>query len=301
MRQLFAVEAASCGAPLAGQAQRTGTIRIPHVARVNRSPDSLVAAGRQRKPPIPQMEWAWFFDFDGTLVEIASSPARIVVHDDLAPTIVQLHWLTGGAVAVITGRAISDVDRFLPLPGVSVVGQHGLEQRHSNGETMSPPVRDESLRRLSDALTDAVARHPGLVAEFKGMSIALHYRMAPRLAGYAHRLLRSLQVEYAPEFVIQKGKRVVELKSAAADKGQVIRRLMIKEPFKGRVPVFIGDDLTDEVGFRVVNEMSGYSIKVGPGPTCARFRLRTVAQVREWLSAGMGAVAAGAPARSERG
>jgi len=80
---------------------------------------------------------------------------------------------------------------------------------------------------------------------------------------------------------------VVELKPAGADKGEVIRRLMMTKPFAGRTPVFVGDDLTDEAGFAIVNEMSGYSIKVGPGPTCARFSLRTVTRVREWLAEGM--------------
>jgi trehalose 6-phosphate phosphatase len=245
------------------------------------------------------MDWAWFFDIDGTLVEIASAPSRIIVHDELSPTIVQLHVLTGGAVSLITGRAISDVDRFFYLPGIPVAGQHGLELRGADGETTSHPVREETLRRVRDALTDAVARHPGLVAEFKGMSIALHYRMVPGLAGYAHRLVRALRAEYAQDFVIQKGKRVVELKHAGADKGELIRRLMTTKPFKGRTPVFIGDDLTDEAGFGMVNEMSGYSIKVGPGRTSARFRLRTVTQVRQWLSAGMSEATVVQPLRSE--
>jgi trehalose 6-phosphate phosphatase len=233
------------------------------------------------------MDWAWFFDIDGTLVEIASLPSRIIVHDELLPAIAKLHILTGGAVSLITGRAISDVDRFFDLPGISVAGQHGLELRVADGETSAHPVPEEALRRLRDALTDAIGPHPGLVAEFKGMSIALHYRMAPALASYSHRLLRSLGAKYAPDFVIQKGKRVVELKPPGADKGEVIRRLMTTEPFRRRTPVFVGDDLTDEAGFAIVNEMSGYSVKVGPGPTCACFRLRTVTQVREWLSAGM--------------
>ncbi|HLE57730.1 MAG TPA: trehalose-phosphatase [Rhodothermia bacterium] len=233
------------------------------------------------------MDWAWFFDIDGTLVEIASLPSRIIVHDELLSAIAQLHSLTGGAVSLITGRAISDVDRFFDLPAISIAGQHGLELRDAEGETIAHPVPEEALHRLRDALDDAIARHPGLVAEFKGMSIALHYRMAPALAGYAHRLLRLLGAKYAPNFVIQKGKCVVELKPAGTDKGEVIKRLMTTDPFRGRTPVFVGDDLTDEAGFAIVNEMSGYSVKVGPGPTCARFRLRTVTQVREWLSAGM--------------
>jgi trehalose 6-phosphate phosphatase len=233
------------------------------------------------------MEWAWFFDIDGTLVEIASLPSRIIVHDELLRAIARLHVLTGGAVSLITGRAISDVDRIFDLPDISIAGQHGLELRVSGGDITSHPVAEEALRPLRDQLSSAIAAHPGLVAEFKGMSIALQYRMAPALAGYSHRLLRSLGAKYAPNFVIQKGKRVVELKPAGADKGEVIRRLMTTEPFEGRTPVFVGDDLTDEAGFAIVNQMSGHSIKVGPGPTGARFRLRTVTQVRQWLSEGM--------------
>jgi trehalose 6-phosphate phosphatase len=233
------------------------------------------------------MEWAWFFDIDGTLVEIASLPSRIIVHDELLRAIARLHLLTGGAVSLITGRAISDVDRIFDLPEIAIAGQHGLELRAAGGEISSHSVPKEALRPLRDELSSAIARHPGLVAEFKGMSIALHYRMAPELASYSHRLLRSLGARYAPDFVVQKGKRVVELKPLGADKGEVIRRLMTTEPFAGRTPVFVGDDLTDEAGFAIVNELSGNSIKVGPGPTCARFRLRTVTQVRQWLSEGM--------------
>jgi trehalose 6-phosphate phosphatase len=233
------------------------------------------------------MEWAWFFDIDGTLVEIASLPSGIIVHDELLRAIAGLHVLTGGAVSLITGRAISDVDRIFDMPEISIAGQHGLEVRVAGGDITSHRVPEEALRPLRDELSSAIARSPGLVAEFKGMSIALHYRMAPALASYSHRLLRALGERYVPEFVIQKGKRVVELKPPGPDKGEVIRKLMMTEPFVGRIPVFVGDDLTDEAGFAVVNELSGHSIKVGPGPTCARFRLRTVGQVRQWLSQGM--------------
>jgi trehalose 6-phosphate phosphatase len=233
------------------------------------------------------MEWAWFFDIDGTLVEIAALPSRVIVHDELLTSIARLNVLTGGAVSLITGRAISDVDRIFDLPEISVAGQHGLELRVAGGDITSHPVPEEGLGALRDELSSSIEGRPGLVAEFKGMSIALHYRMAPALASYSHRLLRALGAKYAPDFVIQRGKRVVELKPGGADKGEVIRRLMTAEPFAGRTPVFIGDDLTDEAGFAIVNEMSGHSIKVGPGATCARFRLTTVGQVRQWLAEGM--------------
>lgn len=245
------------------------------------------ASTAARTPPTPHMDWAWFFDVDGTLVEIASSPASVIVHDELPDLIAQLHFLSGGAVSLITGRAVADVDRFLPMPGISVAGQHGLELRTADGAFIPGSPVDVDLRDVITALEDAAVRHPGLLVEFKGESIALHYRNAPHLAGYAHRLMRSLRERYAPDFAVGKGKRVVELIHHSADKGTAIRKLMKTEPFKGRIPVFLGDDVTDESGFAVVNELSGFSIKVGPGPTLASWRLNDVTAVREWLRSAM--------------
>ena len=242
--------------------------------------------GRRPAPPSPQADWAWFFDIDGTLVEIAHSPEGIVVHDDIPPLISRLYFLAGGAVALITGRAIADVDRLLPMHGMAIAGQHGLEIRSADGTMSTHPVRAASLNNVRAALVEAVNRHPGLVAEYKGLSIALHYRRVPALASYAHRLMRKLRQAYVSDFVIQKGKRVVELKPAGKDKGIAIDELMKQPPFSGRIPVFVGDDVTDEMGFRTVNRMGGHSIKIGPGRTSAKWRLRNVKALREWLSAG---------------
>ncbi len=220
-------------------------------------------------------------------MEIAPSPDRIVVHRDMPPLIRKLHTLTGGAVALITGRSIADVDRVLPLSKMAIAGQHGLEVRSADGTMSTHRVRSGNLNQVRLHLLDAVARHEGLIAEYKGLSIALHYRHAPALAGYAHKLMRSLRSRYVPDFSIQKGKRVVELKPAGTDKGVAIEELMLDPPFAGRIPVFIGDDVTDEHGFKVVNRMGGHSVKIGPGRTHARWRLRDVESLREWLQAGV--------------
>ncbi|MGK2962439.1 MAG: trehalose-phosphatase [Gemmatimonadaceae bacterium] len=233
------------------------------------------------------MNWAWFFDIDGTLVEIAPSPDRIVVHRDMPPLVRKLHTQAGGAVALITGRSIADADRVLPLRKMAIAGQHGLEVRSADGTMSMHRVRSGNLTQVRLKLLEAVARHEGLMAEYKGLSIALHYRHAPRLAGYAHRMMRSLRSRYVPDFIIQKGKRVVELKPAGKDKGVAIEELMLDPPFAGRIPVFIGDDATDEHGFKVVNKMGGHSVKIGPGRTNARWRLRNVESLREWLRKGM--------------
>jgi trehalose 6-phosphate phosphatase len=196
--------------------------------------------------------------------------------------------MSDGAVSLITGRAVSDVERFLPLPGVAVAGQHGLEIRDSTGEIEIANTSGADFEAIKSELSDVAARHKGLIVENKGESIALHYRRAPQLAGYAHRVMRNIQSRHVSQLVIQKGKRVVELKPAGTDKGSAIRALMQVPPFKGRTPAFIGDDVTDEAGFELVNAMGGYSIKVGPGKTTALWRLRDVSDVRKWLSEAVG-------------
>lgn len=228
------------------------------------------------------MRWAWFFDIDGTLVEIASTPSSIVVHDDLPHLISRLHELSGGAVSLITGRAIADVDRLLSLPDVSIAGQHGFETRMSSGP-VSQQESSADFGGIMAEISELTRRHPGLIAEYKGASVALHYRRAPQLGGYVHRFMRDLLSRHGSGLVLQKGKKIVELRPADADKGQAISALMERKPFKGKIPVFVGDDVTDEAGFAAVNSLGGHSVKVGPGQTVARWRLKNVGEVRKWI------------------
>jgi trehalose 6-phosphate phosphatase len=117
----------------------------------------------------------------------------------------------------------------------------------------------------------------------KGHSLALHYRGAPRLAAYAHRLMHSIQVEVGGAYVVQRGKRIVELRPASIDKGLAVMELMRESPFSGRTPVFVGDDVTDEYAFAAVNQLGGHSVKVGQGTTAARWRLRDIGELMTWL------------------
>jgi trehalose 6-phosphate phosphatase len=130
-----------------------------------------------------------------------------------------------------------------------------------------------------------VDKYSGLLVEDKGETVAVHYRLAPRLGGYLHRLMRRMVREDGEGLSLQAGKRVVEIKPGGYDKGTAILDFMAEPPFRGRRPVFIGDDLTDEPGFAVVNRLDGVSVKVGRGRSIARYRLRNVAAVREWLEA----------------
>jgi trehalose 6-phosphate phosphatase len=237
--------------------------------------------------PAPQRSWAYFLDIDGTLVDIADSPAGARLDPASRRLIEDLHRATGGAVALISGRSIGDIDRLFPSIRFPAAGQHGIERRDATGRISVhafPAVQLDWVRRQ---LGEATARHPGLLLEDKGLSVALHYRRAPRLAGYAHRLVRSVKARLGAQYGVQTGKRVVEVKPAGKDKGRAVLEFMQEEPFHGRTPVFVGDDVTDEYGFATVNRLHGHSIKVGPGRTVARWRLRDVRAVQQWLAGGV--------------
>lgn len=248
------------------------------------------AAGRVPRrgpPPRPRLEWAYFFDIDGTLVDFAEAPQATRLDQGLREIIEQLHGATGGAVALISGRAIADMDSLLPGTRFPAAGQHGTERRDAAGTISHHARSSPELERARQALSRAAATHHGLVLEDKGLSLAMHYRRAPRLAGYAHRLVRSLLAGTGRHYAVQTGKRVVELKPVGRDKGGAVLEFMREEPFRGRTPVFVGDDVTDEFGFAAVNQLHGHSVKVGTGRTTARWRLRDVRAVREWLERGL--------------
>jgi len=233
--------------------------------------------------PAPRPDWAYFFDIDGTLVDLGDDPGGVRLDRDLRALIAALHVAAGGAVALISGRDIPDIDALMEGVRLPTAGQHGTERRDAAGRVTRHAVRTTQLDWAHDQIAAAATKHPGLVLQHKGLTLALHYRRAPRLAGYAHRLVRSLLPRLGKEYCMQRGKRIVELKPAGKDKGAAVLEFMAEPPFRGRTAVFLGDDLTDEYGFATVNRLKGHSIKVGPGRTAARFRLRNVAAVRAWL------------------
>lgn len=233
--------------------------------------------------PAPRSSWAYFFDIDGTLVDIAPTPAEIYLAHHLHALIRRLHEATGGALALISGRSISSVDSIFDGALLPVAGQHGLERRNARGEISRHTAIAEKLGLARVRLREAVARHHGLVVEDKGLSLALHYRAAPSLGSFAHRTMRALATAIGPDYTVQSGKRVVELKPSGRDKGEAVKEFMREKPFSGRIPVFVGDDVTDEHGFEVVNALGGHSVKVGKGPTVARWRLADVRAVQAWL------------------
>jgi trehalose 6-phosphate phosphatase len=226
--------------------------------------------------------WAFFLDIDGTLLALAASPAGVIVDSGLKQTLGQLRTATGGAIALISGRTIDEVDRLFAPLRLPIAGQHGVERRGSAGVLHRYAAVSRRLDEIKNRLAPLVARHPGLLLEEKGLTLAVHYRQVPSLGGHLHRLLREW-VNSAEDLRLQPGKMVVEIIPLGSDKGSTITEFMSESPFRGRIPVFLGDDVTDEYGFSVVNAMDGHSIKVGPGRSAARWRLPDVHAVRSWL------------------
>ena len=232
--------------------------------------------------PPPQREWAYFFDLDGTLIEFAETPAAVRVTEELRLSLERLHEAAGGAVALMTGRPIVEIDRMFPHTRLPVAGQHGAERRNAAGlVTSHAPV--EQLGPARQLLAQAIFDKPGLLLEDKGLSLALHYRRAPDLAGFVHQTMEALLGDLDGQYTLQKGKSVLELKPAGKDKGRAVLEFIGESPFAGRIPAFVGDDATDEYGFATVNDLGGYSIKVGPGETQAKWRLDNVKAVQQWL------------------
>jgi trehalose 6-phosphate phosphatase len=238
--------------------------------------------------------WALFVDFDGTLVEIAERPDEVRVDAALAGTLIRLRDRLGGALAVITGREIATIDRFLAPYQFDVAGLHGVEQRLGGKLASCRPEDHPNLRRAVEVLKRLLASEPGILIEDKGCSVAVHWRLAPQRAEAIIHIVQGIADNLGPDYRLQSGKALAEIVPHGAAKGAAIERFLDHAPYRGRLPIFIGDDETDEHGFAAVKARNGVSIKVGSGPTDASWRLATPPAVRERLAAW----AAGAPLAS---
>jgi trehalose 6-phosphate phosphatase len=235
-----------------------------------------------RLPPF-EPGWALFLDVDGTLLDIAERPDQVDAHAGDRALVEGLQRAAGGALALISGRSLAQLDlMFSPLK-LPAAGQHGYERRDVHGRRHRHRFPVETLAPAREELRAFASRHPGLVLEDKGASLALHYRLAPQLEGAALEALRAAAAPLGGAVHTQGGKMVWELKPAGADKGIAVEEFMREAPFAGRRPVFLGDDITDENGFRVVNRLEGHSIKVGAGETAARWHLPNPGAARAWL------------------
>jgi len=234
--------------------------------------------------PAPSRDWAMFLDVDGTLLDLAATPDSVTVPSDLPDRLTRLEIALDGAVAIISGRPVATLDRFFAPLHLAAAGLHGGELRRARGGMIarSPPA--PRLREIRRCLDRFAAAHPGVIIEDKGSTIAAHYRQAVSVRTALEALLRDA-VAGDDELVVMPAHMAFEVKPRSFDKGTAIEALMAEAPFHGRIPLFIGDDRTDEDGFAAVESAGGHGIRVGcAGESRARFRLPDPAAVRQFLA-----------------
>ncbi|ARN81230.1 trehalose-phosphatase [Methylocystis bryophila] len=223
---------------------------------------------------------AIFLDLDGTLVEIAEHPDAVRVHPTTLRLLEALNDESSGALAVISGRELSAIDRLLHPLKLPAAGVHGLERRDASGvlhtapSAQAPPISFVFEKILGDETGVVIERKPG--------GVAVHYRLRPDLERRCCQIVKEI-VGQRKDLRLIHGKMVFEILQKGADKGSVINAFLGEPPFQGRVPIFAGDDVTDEAGFAAVNSHGGISIKVGGQETDARFRAKNVQELEAWL------------------
>jgi len=233
-----------------------------------------------QEPPLPDHGSALFFDFDGTLTDIAEHPDAVTVMPGVTQRLAALARVLGGAVAVVSGRPAAEIDHWLQPLRLPVAGVHGAERRGPDGFLRRIATPDLTPAR---ALVEEFARrHPALLLELKPGALALHYRQADALEDECLAIMTEA-LKRVEGMTLLCGKKVVELKPRRASKGQAVRAFMDERPFRSRRPWVFGDDVTDEVAFETVLGLGGVAVKVGAGETLAPYRLADPAGLQAWL------------------
>jgi trehalose 6-phosphate phosphatase len=242
--------------------------------------------------PAALEKWAVFLDVDGTLLDIAETPESVAVDPRLAGCLTRLRQRLGGALALVTGRRIDFLDALFPECSFSAAGLHGAEMRLPDG-TLRKAEPSPRLAIARSRLEAAAIAWPGVVVEDKGASFAAHFRRAPQFEAQIEATMSSFVADLGSSHTIQRGKSVVEIRPRGHDKGGAVATFMATQPFIGRRPLAIGDDLTDEAMFAAVNKLGGVSVKVGAQemPTLATARLPDPAAVRAWIERAAGSAA----------
>lgn len=229
-------------------------------------------------------ECAVLLDIDGTIVDLAPTPQQVSISSELRQTLARLQKLTRGALALVSGRKLSEIDLlFAPLK-LAAIGGHGAEIRATPGTQVQTRANTLSadLKRKLTALTKLGA---GILVEDKGYSLALHYRLAPELGPVLHAAVRKIcALAPAGSLEIMPGKAVVEVKPVQVSKARAVRELMNYPPFADRYPVFIGDDVTDEPVFGVIPDFGGLGFSVGRIIPGANGHFKGPQNVRAWLA-----------------
>ena len=239
---------------------------------------------------LPQLDrCALLFDIDGTLIELAPTPDGIIIPPELPRNLLRLSELTSGALALVSGRTIGDIDRITHPVRLIAVGGHGAEMRLSpDGDVLAAPVKpmDSHLKRR---FTSIGKLSPGILIEDKGYSIAIHYRLAPETEGAIFDAVAAIRADL-PEAPIEvlAGKFVVEIKHEGFSKATAVRALMTEPPFAGRTPIFLGDDVTDESVFAIMGDIHGIAYSVGRRAQGVAGHFDSPHDVRMWLAAMIG-------------
>ena len=235
-------------------------------------------------PPIPSVgNLAILLDIDGTILDIAPTPQNVVVPQSLRGTLDRLSALTDGALAFVSGRSLSDVDRLFAPLRLPAIASHGAEFRlttrpgrdSERTETLEPP-----LKTKLDALAEL---GPGIIVEDKEYAIALHYRLAPEKETAVRQAVDAICADQ-PSIEVLPGKYVVEVKKQGFSKATGVRNLMKHPPFAGRRPIFIGDDTTDESVFAIMPELDGLAFSVGDAACAVDGHFEGPPAVRDWLA-----------------
>lgn len=251
------------------------------------APIDSTASPARHPPPELADGWALFLDVDGCLLDLAATPDAVVVPQGLPAYLAELHARLHGALALVSGRTIATLDALFAPSRLNAVGLHGVERRYGNGTSNAAAVPPELIKVRDEAARLATV-YEGALVEDKGVAIALHWRQAPD-AEQALQAFAAHSLDRLPGYRLQQGKQVVEMypgnpEGGSIDKGAAIATLLDLPPFSGRVPVFAGDDLTDESGFEVVNARDGLSVLVGDRTrSAARHHLPDPTAVRAWL------------------
>jgi trehalose 6-phosphate phosphatase len=236
-------------------------------------------------PPVlpPDAAYCMFLDLDGTLVDIAPTPAEVQLDASLVNLLAETAHLLDGALAIVSGRSIEGVDALLQPLLVAASGLHGYERRSVDGSLCRPFVDLTRLGQVRSDLVNFVADHPGLLMEDKSVGVAVHFRAAPHLAVAVREYLRVQSLHLGSAFGLLEGDAVIEIKPVSHNKATAVDAYMREEPFRGRFPIYIGDDHTDQDGFGAVTQRHGMAIAVG-NRVSTQWRLRDPAAVTAWLT-----------------
>lgn len=239
-------------------------------------------------PPDLPAEAALFLDFDGCLVEIADRPDTIRVPPALPDRLARLHARQNGALALVSGRDIADLRRYLPaFPGV-IAGSHGAELSLDGASISAVHDTVLDLAALHAAAHQMAAPHPSVLVEPKPHGVVLHYRAEPALRDFVEAAMGRLAAIH-PGMVVQPSKMAVELRPEGSGKGGALARLLALDGFAGRLPVYAGDDLTDEPAMAEAQARGGFGIKIGEGDSLARYRLADTWALAAWLDRALSA------------